>query len=286
MGKRQVKPDKQAPKRVVSDREHQKSKERASKYRKADEKARRRQWDPPRQVVDVSPEPKSNGTDCSDDTHHALTSAELFALGVLTEIGAGSAEDDAKICALMEEHVIAVNACMPGDNCSGTPPNDINSIIAMGDQLSSRSSGATPSANSSTEAIQRFRMDSFQESVNIYDDIHQESAWHTGPLPPYVSPSVQSRQHYLLREVGKVGPLTTVQRYQMHVQRLSEPVTEKRARKWLKANPEPLTPMRSTISWERACVIDAWQSHPGFLTDWDIETRREFAEAALQIRIL
>ncbi|KAJ6452846.1 hypothetical protein C8R45DRAFT_945546 [Mycena sanguinolenta] len=210
--------------------------------KRAAEKARRRQWDPPKVTMTrcrrtgfTKPEHLSNLLPPAP-----CVSASPPSLGDIRVASLTPAEH----CALM------ALAGMSEEQVRDT-------ILSRAESLS---------CDSSVVAVQREPMDK---------PFVTEPHWYPRRLPPYVTPETQ-QQKKMRREVGKVGPLTAVQLAQIYAYELGS-YSRERAKHMKDLKVKHKTgPFLSSGRWERIC---SWRdSQLEYETDWDNDARQEITE--------
>ncbi|KAJ7229673.1 hypothetical protein B0H12DRAFT_1077394 [Mycena haematopus] len=231
--------------------------------RRASVKARRRQWDTPKQARHIppllpalsrSPDALSDPEDLDGElvtSAERLRSAEQFALGVLADMAAAR--------------------CASEPVSGPAPPCD--PIVNYPDGASDFSSRS--SLPFSVEAV----IDAPMGFVKLTTEYTAD------PLPPCLSP-LTPLQKKIRRELGQV-PLNAIQQLQWAANDLALPMTES---EWEIADGEIVdedvlegsrSPGQPTISETR---IRLWRRHPEYETTWDRVTRQRFASAALAQR--
>lgn len=107
------------------------------------------------------------------------------------------------------------------------------------------------------------------------------------PLPPSISPA-SAAQKWLLREVGKLGPLTYIQQVQLYVHDLNAyPISIAESNATLDADFSEYQPTaESRLRRDRLARISRWRTDLLDDNTWDRVARREFAEAALARRAM
>ncbi|KAJ7733912.1 hypothetical protein B0H16DRAFT_1467798 [Mycena metata] len=189
-GKRTTAPSKQAKKRPEA-REKQRI---LMAERRAAVKARRRQWDPPKKIKSVVHDTNAPNTPVlppqdrpEPDGDASITSAEHVAIHMLLEMA---------------------DATGPG-----TPPPGSDSEPATQDFVADDPmlpSASASSRHSSLEAVKKHPVRQ-----------HADATFTSQPLPPNVSPPTKL-QKKVYRELGVLGPLTYIQRVQIHVATLAD----------------------------------------------------------------
>ncbi|KAF7346300.1 hypothetical protein MSAN_01857400 [Mycena sanguinolenta] len=226
--------------------------------RRAAIKARRRQWDPPK-ISRPPTAPRRNSSASislrNSETPEAdlgdtglvamtLTPAEQFAVGVLAEMAAVRSTDG-PVLGYGARHLISESA------------SDFSSVSSL-------------SFGSSNEAV-------FEERVRStlpYGTYANER------LPPYVTPPTRL-QKKIWRDLGKIGPLTSIQEDQLIVTKLADPMTKREWREFGDAFQSNYPVVASHLSSERRRRIHIWRRQSVLDTTWDENTQREFAEAAM-----
>ncbi|KAJ6456984.1 hypothetical protein C8R45DRAFT_1110764 [Mycena sanguinolenta] len=223
--------------------------------RRAAVKARRRQWDPPKNPrkktsqltsplpldADIGPSPAELDVE-PVTARDELTSAEQFALSVLSEMAAARSE----------------------------------SVLGHEDRQFGPTTGQVPSLGSLCERfLWYFRHTIFGAfKLGILRIFNQ-------PLPPYVNQPTPV-QKKIWRDLGKIGPLNFVQQQQLIVTKLWEPMT---VLEWEQADELPPVPVVAPqLSSQRRKTILKWRRQPDYDTTWDETAQREFAEATLARR--
>ncbi|KAJ6476813.1 hypothetical protein C8R45DRAFT_934471 [Mycena sanguinolenta] len=236
--------------------------------RRAAVKARRRQWDPPKHPrktsqltsplpldADIGPSPAELDVE-PVTARDELTSAEQFALSVLSEMAAARSEP-------------VFGPVPPPVRYPAWDPSASDSYGISDTQSSVLSSSV-----------------SFGSSIK---SVYNESIWRfvarwsysDKPLPPYVNqPTLVQKK--IWRDLGKIGPLNFVQQQQLIITKLWEPMT---ALEWEQADELPPVPvMAPQLSSQRRKTILKWRRQPDYDTTWDETAQREFAEATLARR--
>ncbi|KAJ7195413.1 hypothetical protein B0H12DRAFT_1082193 [Mycena haematopus] len=234
--------------------------------RRAAVKARRRQWDTPKQPRHISPllPALSRSPDVPSDLEdldgqvaddetltsaERLRSAEQFALGVLADMAAARCTSE------------PVSGPAPGPPC--------DTFVNYPDGASDFSSRS--SLPFSVEAV----IDAPMGVVKL------STEYTTDPLPPCLSP-LTPLQKKIRRELGQV-PLNATQQLQWAANDLPLPMTES---EWELADEETVleesrSPGPHTSTETR---IRLWRQHPEYEATWDRVARQRFASAALAQR--
>ncbi|KAK7028436.1 hypothetical protein R3P38DRAFT_2936560 [Favolaschia claudopus] len=216
--------------------------------RRAEIKARRRQWDKPQQPRDATPLPEDSSTDAeadnldSDHDSPALTPAEMIALEALTDL--------------------AVTVQL-----RKIPAKTIDNSTLREE---------TPSISSSTAAVEDLRI----SRPKYPQDVHPWIMNRQRPLPGYVATET-ALQKKMRRELGIVGPLTPTQVAQIKAYRLRN---RSRGHVDVEAVLDATTaPALSVRRWES---IRTWLTDLGDFEDWDFEERAIFVAETERLQFL
>ncbi|KAJ7760151.1 hypothetical protein DFH07DRAFT_957808 [Mycena maculata] len=281
--------------------------------RRAATKAKRRQWDPPKQApVDkrsnymppvsealsgtstVSPDPEDFpksfmlpharsspahspfrlGEELEDDERQ-VDSASLNSAERFTNRVLEEMEDD-------EDAVPVVDAGFRVDiSPPGSPSRALDDVWANSDLSPTRPEGSSSDRSGGSMAA-------VQNEPTLEKKAHNGYWTHGGTLPPAVSPASR-KQKWLWREVGRLGPLTWVQEAQLQVANLACALSERSSASDGEEDSASDADAGGASGWSsefvsRDVFTRIWQwrrEHEAYTRDWDAGARRDFAEATL-----